>query len=42
MTQRHYLREHRDDLILALVALLGVLTFLADALGWFRPAGLSR
>jgi hypothetical protein len=36
LTQRHYLQEHRDDVLLVLLGLAVVVTFLADALGWFR------
>lgn len=42
MTPKHYFEEHRDDLILILIGLVALLTFLVDALGWFRTRMFLR
>lgn len=36
MQLRHDLHGHRDDVVLILLGLVLLITFLADAIGWFR------
>jgi hypothetical protein len=38
----HFVEEHRDDLVLILLGLVLLVTFLADAAGWFRSGLFFR
>ena len=42
MTPPPQLHWHRDDVILALLGLGLLITFLADAIGWFRSGPFFR